>query len=239
MSKSTGSFGDLVQDSSDRASTEISTGSSSLVRTKTSFSIHFTQLLLNDSRLKSPSNSSLQVQRPGWDIEVTESTEQVSLEDGVLRNSPEHMRFSAIWSHPISRLYFLMYLIWRGQENLFLLRMEILDYRNGFYKLPSQAARISSAKRIRKMFLTQGSPLFVDFPEYLSDPSVHDVLERVAYLIDTADISIFDDLAFVALLSMEHAFSGQFTPSGIETDRPFLSFKQSGFIQIMRNDLRI
>jgi hypothetical protein len=240
ISKSAGSYGDLVAEVSERTSSVQTTpGLSALVRSRTSFSIHFAQLMQVEARLKSNSNTSLNVPRPTWDTTTDSPTNQNgAVEEGILRDI-EQNGFGGVWNNSIARLYLLMYLLWRGQENLFLLRMEIVEFRSNFLKLPSTSAKISSAKRIKKLYLTLGSPLYVEFPEYLADPSANDLLDRVNYMIDSPDITIFDDLAFLALLSMEHAYSGQFSPQVNEMDRPFVNFRQSGFYQALHSDLSI
>jgi hypothetical protein len=236
ISKSAGSYGDLVTEVSERVSSvQAVPGVSALVRSKTSYSIHFAQLMQVEARLKSNSNTSLNIPRPTWDTPSEINSNGVT-EEGLLRDI-EQNGFGGVWNNSVARLYLLMYLLWRGQENLFLLRIEIVKFRSNFSKLPSNSAKITAIKRIKKLYLTQGSPLFVDFPEYLVDPSASDLLERVNYMMDTPDITIFDDLAFLALLSMEHAYSGQFSPQMNEMERPFVSFKQSGFYQALHSDL--
>lgn len=133
-------------------------------------------------------------------------------------------------------------MIWRGQENLYIFRLEILDFRNNYGKLNS-SARVVSARRIRKLYLLPNSSYPFEWPVDMTDPKISQVLNKITCDLDTAEITIFDDIGFLALQTLEKSYNGTFTPTtaidhGEGHATTYLNFKSSPFYQAMRNDLR-
>lgn len=112
-----------------------------LVRSRSSYSINFCAYAAMDRRILGSSASSLAAEasknslgtNASEDMRFRKCTEETSaaslptrptldnlllLEDGFLRDI-EIKGFLGIWNHVATRLYFLMFLIWRGQENLY------------------------------------------------------------------------------------------------------------------------
>jgi hypothetical protein len=112
-----------------------------------------------------------------------------------------------------------------------------MDYRNNFFKVNSSAGKVSSAKRIRKLFISPGSIFAIEWPESFTDPSISEVIDRISYIIDVPDIGLFDDLAYLSLQAMELAYLGKFNPSATTSDTQSTSFRSSPFYQAMKNDL--
>lgn len=114
--------------------------------------------------------------------------------------------------------------------------MEVLDFRNNFSKL-NAAARTLSARRIRKLYLMSNSAYPFEWPADMTKPKISQVLEKIAANIEVAEITIFDDIGYLALLTLEKAFNGSFSAS-INYKENFPNFRGSPFYQAMRNDFR-
>jgi hypothetical protein len=133
-----------------------------------------------------------------------------------------------------------MYLIWRKQENLYLMRMDIIEFRTNYYKMTVNN-RVIAAKRFKKLYLTKTALFPIEWPDEISDPSIEEVLEKTWLSIEAPEIHVFDDIGFLALQALEKAFLGQFKPTpnlgeGYE-DRFEIDFASGPFYQAMRNDL--
>ena len=146
------------------------------------------------------------------------------------------------------RLYILMFLIWKRQENLYFLRLETVDYRNKWRNMPSNT-RFTTAKRIYNTYLSVSrSTLPPQWPNNIHDPSIGEIVDLITLNIDTApDVTLFDDIAFVALKTIETIYHGTYVPDEKKkSDLSQLSeelqevktFRESSFYQAMRNDLR-
>lgn len=107
-------------------------GASPMVRSRSTFSIHLNSFALAESRLKAI-GSAASLDNPRETLQATRSTffnsaDNLLSEEGFLRDI-QLKGFAGIWSHAATRfadnsdtrLYFLMYLIWKGQENLFVI----------------------------------------------------------------------------------------------------------------------
>ncbi|KAJ3043426.1 hypothetical protein HDV00_005124 [Rhizophlyctis rosea] len=71
--------------------------------------------------------------------------------------------FSGVWNHPISRCYFLMFLIGKGYQNLYFFRMDALQYRLDFPTLYS-SARKSHSLRIYNTYISKVATLPISWP---------------------------------------------------------------------------
>jgi hypothetical protein len=132
-----------------------------------------------------------------------------------------------------------MYLIWKGYENLYILRMEIVDYRNNFGKL-SSSYRSTAAKRIKKLYLSPNSAYPVQWPMDISNPTVEEVLDKLSIAMDSPDVTTYDDIGSLALNSLEKAYLGTFlgsTSAEQNESLQFYNFRTSPFAQEMINDL--
>lgn len=132
-----------------------------------------------------------------------------------------------------------MYLIWKGYENLFILRTEIVDYRNNFSKL-SSSYRSTTAKRIKKLYLSPNSAYPVQWPTDIVNPTVEDVLDKLSASMDSPDLTTYDDIGYLALVSLERAYLGTFVNSNATEQSEslqFHNFRTSPFAQAMINDL--
>ncbi|KAJ3273153.1 hypothetical protein HDV01_004793 [Terramyces sp. JEL0728] len=219
-----------------------------IVRTRSSYAIHFSYL--SDLKFKQFSQSILSIDAP----ESTSSRERVNSqqpghmstdslnllgEEGFLKEI-EIKGFTGIWNHSITRLYFLMYLLWRGQENLYLLRLDVQEFRNGFHKFPNPATRLNAFRKIRKQYFHSASPFFAIWPTDIVEPTINEVLDKMAANAEQPDITIFDDVGYLAMQSMERAYLGMFNPQTEKDDDKvyeYPKFKASAFHQILRNDL--
>ncbi|KAJ3310864.1 Rho guanine nucleotide exchange factor 26 [Boothiomyces sp. JEL0838] len=197
-----------------------------IVRTRSSYAIHFSYL--NDLKFKQFSQSILSIDAPDSASSRerinshqpgTMSTDSLNLlgEEGFLKEI-EIKGFTGIWNHSITRLYFLMYLLWRGQENLYLLRLDVQEFRNGFHKFPNPATRLNAFRRIRKQYFHPSSPFFVIWPTDIVEPTINEVLDKMAANGEQPDITIFDDLGYLAMQSMERAYLGLFNPQTEKDD---------------------
>ncbi|TPX67721.1 hypothetical protein SpCBS45565_g03605 [Spizellomyces sp. 'palustris'] len=173
---------------------------------------------------------------------------QASEDDGFLKEIGTQ-GFAGIWNHPITRCYFLMFLLWREFENLYYFRMDAQQFRFDYPTLYS-SARKSQAYRLYNTYLVKTAPMFILRrvpPEY---QNVRKVIAAIKANIDNHDATLFDDLAFMVLNWLEEIYNGSFDAS-IDTaadgkkadticsaDSFAPSFRASAFYQAMRNDLR-
>ncbi|KAI9098738.1 hypothetical protein DFS34DRAFT_618767 [Phlyctochytrium arcticum] len=132
-------------------------------------------------------------------------------EDGFLKEIGND-GFAGIWNHPITRCYYLMFLLWREYENLYYFRMDAQQFRLDFPTMYS-SARKSHAYRIYNTYLMKTSPMFLLRripPEY---QNVRRVIATVKANVDSNDATLYDDLAFMVLNWLEEIYYGTFDAS--------------------------
>ncbi|KAJ3305041.1 Intersectin-2 [Kappamyces sp. JEL0829] len=210
-----------------------------MVRSKTSYSVHITAFSALDAKLKTSQGSDYSLKDSKEHFKELPGDVDSSVEDGFLRDL-DLKGFHGLWNHPVTRLYILMYLIWRKQENLYILRMEILEYRSTYLRLtPSQ--RNTLARRIFKSYLSPNALFEVHWPSDTHDPSIDEVTDKLMSLLETPDIAIFDDFGYLSLQAIEKAYNGQFQPSAAADESPKepkdSGFRHGPFYQAMKNDL--
>ncbi|KAJ3252436.1 Rho guanine nucleotide exchange factor 26 [Boothiomyces macroporosus] len=200
-----------------------------IVRTRSSYAIHFSYL--NDLKFKQFSQSILSIDAPDSASSRERinshqpgamSTDSLNLlgEEGFLKEI-EIKGFTGIWNHSITRL-------------------DVQEFRNGFHKFPNPATRLNAFRRIRKQYFHPSSPFFVIWPTDIVEPTINEVLDKLAANGEQPDITIFDDLGYLAMQSMERAYLGLFNPQTEKDDDKvyeYPKFKASAFHQILRNDL--
>jgi hypothetical protein len=125
------------------------------------------------------------------------------------------------------------------------LRMEAADYRTRYQSMTPQA-KMSSAKKIYLTFLSSRATLPVDWNAVSYEATVEDVLDNIKSQLESPEQHIFDDIAFLAMQTMESLYKGTFVPDSGAQDRLRMAdmenirrFKSSVFHQAMRNDLRM
>ncbi|KAJ3164097.1 Intersectin 1 (SH3 domain protein) [Geranomyces variabilis] len=162
--------------------------------------------------------------------------------------------FAGMWNHPITRCYFLMFLLWKEYENLYYFRLDAQQFRLDYPTLYS-SARKSQAYRLYNAYLVKTSPMYI---LRRVPPNYQNALTIIATLkanIDTHDATLFDDLSYVVLNWLVDIFNGTFesrldaSEAGGKTttttaapkspvEDPSTSFAASAMYQAMRNDLR-
>ncbi|KAI9004057.1 hypothetical protein BC832DRAFT_69814 [Gaertneriomyces semiglobifer] len=151
----------------------------------------------------------------------------------------ETQDFSGVWNHPITRSYFLMYLLWRGFANLYYFRMDAQQFRLD-YPMLYTSARKSHAYRLYNLYLVEDGPLsiFRHIPVHFQN--VNRQLTTIgANLEHHCHPAMFDDLAYMVLNWLRDIYNGTFDgyrEGQQQTGIP--PFKQSAFYQAMKNDLR-
>ena len=145
----------------------------------------------------------------GTDAQIeNQSTPSPKKEEGFFTDL-ERKGFTGIWGHPITRLYFLMYLIWNGYENIYILRSELLEYRNQFFSISNSNLRLNFYKKLRRGFFTDGSLFNIDWPPNISDPSIQEVMDKIQMLADLSPANIYDDLAYICIRTLEMVFENK------------------------------
>ncbi|KAJ3145423.1 Intersectin 1 (SH3 domain protein) [Geranomyces michiganensis] len=155
--------------------------------------------------------------------------------------------FAGMWNHPITRCYFLMFLLWKEYENLYYFRLDAQQFRLDYPTLYS-SARKSQAYRLYNTYLSKTSPMFI---LRRVPPNYQNALTIISTLkanIDTHDATLFDDLSYLVLNWLVDIFNGTFesrldaseagkTPKSPIEDTS-TCFAASAMYQAMRNDLR-
>ena len=121
----------------------------------------------------------------------------------------ERKGFEGIWGHPITRLYFLMYLIWNGYESIYVLRSELLEFRDQYHSFSSSSLRFNFFKKLKRGFFTEGSLFYIDWPPNISEPTVQEIMDRITTLADISPANIYDDLAFISIRTLQMVFENQ------------------------------
>ncbi|KAI8852531.1 hypothetical protein BC829DRAFT_384614 [Chytridium lagenaria] len=174
--------------------------------------------------------------KPDRDTELTKAcVRSKTTDEESLAKMIEKVGFDIVWSHALARLYFLMYLMAHGLQELFFFRIETQKYRHG-YQVMSTSAR----KCRHKIFITflcrnAMSPL-----PWKPTAAIEAFVETVRKKIEAPDISLFDMLSYLSLQELENTFRGLGTEgdTGPENIEGYHSFKQSAFFQALRNDTR-
>ncbi|TPX54814.1 hypothetical protein PhCBS80983_g05728 [Powellomyces hirtus] len=154
--------------------------------------------------------------------------------------------FSGVWNHPITRCYFLMFLLWKEYENLFYFRLDSQQFRLDYPTLYS-SARKSQAYRLYNTYLVKNSPMFILRRVPSTYQNVHLVIKTIKAHIDNHDATLFDDLSYMVLNWLVDIYNGSFEsrldgiikgPDSPVEDTSGNSFIASAMHQAMRNDLR-
>ncbi|KAI8917482.1 hypothetical protein DFJ77DRAFT_307391, partial [Powellomyces hirtus] len=154
--------------------------------------------------------------------------------------------FSGVWNHPITRCYFLMFLLWKEYENLFYFRLDSQQFRLDYPTLYS-SARKSQAYRLYNTYLVKNSPMFILRRVPSTYQNVHLVIKTIKAHIDNHDATLFDDLSYMVLNWLVDIYNGSFEsrldgitkgPNSPVEDTSGNSFIASAMHQAMRNDLR-
>ncbi|KAI8816965.1 uncharacterized protein EV422DRAFT_267552 [Fimicolochytrium jonesii] len=167
--------------------------------------------------------------------------------DGFLKDISSR-GFSGLWNHPITRCYFLMFLLWRNLENLYYFRMDAQNFRVDFPYLYS-SARKSQAYRIYNTYLSRTSPMYIlrQIPEHYQ--LARNVIDKIKLTLESPTPILFDDMAFVVLNWLHDIHDGapisdspqlpssdkDAAPASPTAGQPFI---ETAFFQAMRNDLR-
>ncbi|KAJ3021216.1 hypothetical protein HKX48_008982 [Thoreauomyces humboldtii] len=175
--------------------------------------------------------------------------------------------FSGIWNHPITRCYFLMFLIWREYENLYFFRLDAQQFRLDYPTLyPS--ARKSQAYRLYNTYLVKNAPMFILRRVPAGYQNARAIITKIKATMDSHDATLFDDLSFLVLNWLKDLYNGTFEThidAARDPDEPLpppprsaafpdamsvgngngngnggvvQSFPSSAMYQAMRNDLR-
>lgn len=166
-------------------------------------------------------------------------------EEGFLQEIQSY-GFIGFWSHTLTKSYFLMYLLWRGFEDLFFFRMEAHHYRIEYQTLYS-SARKAHAYRIYNTFLSRNSPMYILKRATAKEMPILKAIQIVKANTDKHNATLFDDVAFFVMQWLEDIFNG-FHDSNTEFDthnKAYMlsrdieapSFQTSVFYQALKNDL--
>ncbi|KAJ3124415.1 prolactin receptor [Nowakowskiella sp. JEL0407] len=207
-----------------------------VVRSRTSFSFNIS------SMIKSPPKNIVGIEI-GNSLEKKVGVDKPN-NDLFLRDI-EGRGFSGIWNHPITRCYFLMYLLWRGYETFYFLRMEVHQYRVDFFNL-HLSARKTQALRIFNTYLSRNAVNPVPFPANAEGKNARRIISDIKFGLENPDQTLFDDLAYLVINIMESIYHGTFIErsggtsgsNGSLEQPPKRSFVKSAFYQAMYNDLR-
>ncbi|KAJ3174605.1 hypothetical protein HDU87_007088 [Geranomyces variabilis] len=163
--------------------------------------------------------------------------------------------FAGLWNHPITRCYFLMFLLWKEYENLYYFRLDAQQFRLDYPTLYS-SARKSQAYRLYNAYLVKTSPMYILRRVPPNYQNARTIIATLKANIDTHDATLFDDLSYLVLNWLVDIFNGTFESrldacevsaskmmtapkSPVEdASSSSMSFAASAMYQAMRNDLR-
>ncbi|TPX30396.1 hypothetical protein SeMB42_g07924, partial [Synchytrium endobioticum] len=159
--------------------------------------------------------------------------------------------FSTVWTHPVLRWYFLMFLFFTDHHRIYFFRMDTIQYRSDYNSFHASARRVH-AQRIFNKYLARNAPLSIKLWK-VEKISVRKALVACQANIDHPEPGLFDDLAYIALRNLENVHDGCFDEDGAaapvrddascgslksQSDHAAQSFRESAFHQAMQNDLR-
>lgn len=173
--------------------------------------------------------------------EVGTSTE-MDLGKGILCDV-ETMGFAGLWSHPILRIYFLLYLATRNLDTLYFFRIDIEKFDNpGSIEVSNQAYRQAYAMEIFTKYLSSRSskPLVECLPlgSSSSDYELYtELLKRVISNLNNCKVALFSDIDIVAAKTMNVLFGGK-SISLCDNEGSLDTFVQSAQYQCMVSDFK-
>jgi len=156
-----------------------------------------------------------------------------------------------IWNHPLTRLYFFMYLLSKGNtlSLIYLFRSEAEEFRTNYY-LYNSSGRKNQATKIYNCYFVQASPNYIEwkFSEEQYSSCINDLNYFVYRELDNPDSQIFDRFIFLSMIILEKAFYGElpeyqdraFYPrlDNSELDESGESFEKSVFYKELKNDIK-
>nr|KAJ3422981.1 Rho guanine nucleotide exchange factor 3 [Polyrhizophydium stewartii] len=177
---------------------------------------------------------------------VSRSADSLNIpdEDGFLKDI-ELKGFGGIWSHAVARIYFLMYLLWKRQENFYFLRIDTTDFRNHWFHMTA-SQRVNNAKRIYSTYLSSSrATMPLRWPSGITDPTIDEVIQLLIGTLETPEPSMYDDISYITMQTLESIYAGTYVahdgdPEPMQTQEggEMKKFRRSSFYQAMRNDLR-
>ncbi|KAJ3386906.1 hypothetical protein HDU92_002209 [Lobulomyces angularis] len=159
----------------------------------------------------------------------------------------ESSGFSGIWNHPVTRCYFIMFLIWAGFPSLFFFRQDVANYRQEFSK-QSANSRKTAAFKIFNTYFGKKSSLLLILGRKCQTENLKFGIEAIKLNLENPDAHIFDDVALIVLKDLNEIYDSGICadfwmgdsidslPSSLSPDIP--KFKLSAFYQMMQHDLR-
>jgi len=156
-----------------------------------------------------------------------------------------------IWNHPLTRLYFFLYLLSKGNTLalIYLFRSEAEEFRTNFY-LYNSSGRKNQATKIYNCYFVPSSPNYIEwkFSEDLYSSCIDDLNYFIYKELDCPDSRIFDRFIYLSMIVLEKAFYGELSeyqdrPSFPKTDDTNLdesgeSFEKSVFYKELKNDIK-
>ncbi|KAI8905600.1 hypothetical protein EDD86DRAFT_249172 [Gorgonomyces haynaldii] len=184
---------------------------SPIVRTKSSFAFRYCNLqqlagnTMSSSQALYSSKDNIDQQPHKQSLLSIDSQE----EDGFLKNI-DLKGFPGVWNHYVTRTYFFMYLMLNRYESLFLLRMDTILFRNNFESMSMQS-RITNCKKIYNSYFKVGAVLQIAWPEEMQSTLVLPAVDLIRELLETPDITMFDEISFLALQAMQLLYAGAYS----------------------------
>ncbi|ORX53382.1 hypothetical protein BCR36DRAFT_349264 [Piromyces finnis] len=158
-----------------------------------------------------------------------------------------------IWNHPLTRLYFFMYLLSKGNtlSLIYLFRSEAEEFRTNYY-LYNTSGRKNQATKIYNCYFVPSSPNYIEwrFVEDIYSSCLEDLNYFVYRELDCPDPQIFDRFIYLSMIILEKAFYGELTEyvdrsvypridiDDSRIDETGESFEKSIFYKELKNDIK-
>ncbi|ORX83315.1 hypothetical protein BCR32DRAFT_292055 [Anaeromyces robustus] len=156
-----------------------------------------------------------------------------------------------IWNHHLTRLYFFMYLLSKGNtlSLIYLFRSEAEEFRTNFY-LYNSSGRKNQATKIYNCYFVSSSPNYIEwkFSEELYSSCIEDLTYHIYKELDNPTPQIYDRYIYLSMVILEKAFYGELTEyqdrstfpksDDTKTEETGESFEKSVFYKELKNDIK-